>query len=113
MVSALSNPEDDKLIDMFNDNFLFNRGIDYDCMNYINNWTLLMPVLDKIESNNGINSAFSQIHKTHLKEVYTFYLELDYLGRGRYTSSNEAATKIQAVYYGIVEFLKWLNNKKN
>lgn len=104
MNTTISEPKNDKIIDVFNDNKLLNKGISYDCMNYINNWNLLMEVVEKIESLE--NNRFSvEIHKGHCN-IYDM-VEMEEI----VSIFNE--DKKKSCYLGVIDFIKYYKKQKN
>lgn len=95
---ATSNPQEDKLIDVFNNNQLKNKGIDYDCMNYINNWSLLMQVVEKIKE-------ISQTSKEETKTKLLHYQRNNKTIFDLYILEN-----IEVVYKKVIEFILFFNN---
>ena len=74
-------------------------------------WNWLMEVVEKIEQSNKVNTGFSQLCKSKLKNNYHFYLEISLHNKSDYKKTTEASSKIEAVYNGCVEFIKSYNKK--
>ncbi|KKN20936.1 hypothetical protein LCGC14_0930470 [marine sediment metagenome] len=73
-------------------------------LQYDSSWDWLMPVVDKIELLSPSRRTF-----THVDMMEEFSWEVSLGGNGIYISK---VSKIDAMYNGVVKFIKWYNKKK-
>ena len=77
-------------------------------MMFHNSWDWLMPVVDKIE-----DTCSTNLHKYSanqmIKEKYTFEI-LSY--SNNFGNTTYGKNKLQVIYKGVVEFIKWYNKIK-
>jgi len=95
----------------FNNDFRYNNQIEYttsDMLPYKESWDWLMPVVDKIE-----DTCSTNLHKYSanqmIKEKYTFEI-LSY--SNNFGNTTYGKNKLQVIYKGVVEFIKWYNKIK-
>lgn|ERR1035437_6933497 len=67
---------------------------------YDKDWNWLMPVVEKIEKENGVKMFLHPVGC----EIYVF---------GKEISNNNSDTKIKATWLSVVEFIKWYNEQNN
>ena len=73
-------------------------------MKFESSWDWLMPVVEKIQSL-GFGTSLAGG-----KNAFAFVIHLGELGSIVFNEKN-SDSRMQAVYYGIVDFIKWYNTK--
>ena len=81
-----------------------NDVVSIDNLQYQNDWNLLMEVVDKIE---GIVNDKGNNYRVVIQN------ETCIIDNTNIISSPNCASKIQATYKAVVEFIKWYNNESN
>lgn len=103
----------------------FHGIVKVDNMDYHKSWDWLMPVVEKIETTiysfsedlneltrkRNINSAeaFFFINYNHQIKKWSCFIELERTGL-RFGASQEFDSKMDAVYYAVVQFIKFYND---
>lgn len=98
MVELLEKQQD--LIDDFMGREHWRMAPNHEWRSYHNDWNLLMPVVEKIETlgfNVNIVSIWCDVERKTMK--------VDLI------TEADGETKIQATYKAVVEFIKWYNNQ--
>lgn len=79
------------------------EGINY--ILYHSDWNQLMPVVEKIES---LGTGYVMMENNKCEIVIT----LDNQGKKHFSNRFIQNTKLESVYEGVVEFIKWYNENK-
>ena len=81
-------------------------------LDYHSDWSLLMPVVEKIEKDLSIATMmYVNTWDNRGRYMFTFYKELDTDGsiRNQLFKESVSGSKIESIYNGVVEFIKWYN----